>query len=45
VNGYLYIVEGNGYRPGGGSSTPWPVIHVYKVSGTVPSPPTNVTVQ
>ena len=50
--GYLYVVQGNANRPGGGSSTPWPVIQVYKVgSGTgtpapaLPNPPSNVTVQ
>lgn len=49
VNGYLYVAQGNAYRPGGGSSTPWPVIHVYKVGGTsttkVPVSPGNISVQ
>lgn len=47
-NGFLYVAQANAYRPGGGYSTPWPVIHVYKVSGTsspAPEAPTNVTVQ
>ena len=33
INGYLYVAQANAYRPGGGSNTPWPVIHVYRVSG------------
>jgi hypothetical protein len=32
VNGYFYVAQANAYRPGGGSNTPWPVIHVYKVN-------------
>jgi hypothetical protein len=47
ANGILYVAEGNAYRPGGGSSTPWPIVHVYSVSGTatpVPSPPLQLTV-
>jgi hypothetical protein len=46
--GYLYVAQANAYRPGGSVSTPWPVIHVYKVSGTAPpkpAAPTNLTVQ
>lgn len=37
VNGFFYVAQANAYRPGGGSSTPWPVIHVYQVNGTASS--------
>lgn len=46
ASGVLYVAQGNAYRPGGGSNTPWPVVHVYKVSGTatpLPSAPTSLT--
>lgn len=39
ANGLLYVAQANAYRPGGGSSTPWPLIHVYRVSGTGGTPP------
>lgn len=31
-SGLLYVAQTNGYRPGGGHSTPWPVIHAYRVN-------------
>jgi hypothetical protein len=47
ANGYLYVMQANAYRPDGGSSAPWPVVHVYRVeAGAVltPKPPTDVRV-
>jgi hypothetical protein len=46
--GYLYVAQANGYRPGGGSSAPWPIIHVYKVNGAptiVPNAPSGINIR
>lgn len=37
INGLLYIMQSNVYRPGGLGTTPYPIIHVYQV-GELTSP-------